>query len=165
MSPSISGVSGGGILAFIGSGTLSKLKPSFALLRGFFPSSFQTGLAPAVAMNVPFTYRNHGRLMARRRAWLRFVTNRFQLTDSFATHFNYDKWTRAFDANVSRLTRALPGAALSAFTPSACLEGFEPEARRPLPGLTARPVRALTIAGEMVSFRVRRLLAKRDMAC
>src|SRR4249920_2625928 len=53
MSPSISGVSGGGIFAFIGSGTLSKLKPSVLLLRGFFPSSFQTGLAPAVAMNVP----------------------------------------------------------------------------------------------------------------
>ena len=48
MSPSVSGVSGGGILALstIGSGTLSKLKPSFLLLRGFFPSSFQTGLAP-----------------------------------------------------------------------------------------------------------------------
>ena len=52
MSPSINGVSGGGIFAFtaIGSGTLSKLKPSALLLSGFLPSSFHAGLAPAVAM-------------------------------------------------------------------------------------------------------------------
>src|SRR5207237_10932419 len=37
----------------IGSGTLSKVKPSALLLSGFLPSSFQTGLAPAVAMKVP----------------------------------------------------------------------------------------------------------------
>src|SRR3954471_21280560 len=49
----MSGVSGGGIFAFIGSGTLSNVNPRALLLSGFLPSSFQTGLAPAVAMNVP----------------------------------------------------------------------------------------------------------------
>src|SRR5262252_1609549 len=55
MSPSTSGVSGGGIFALtaIASGTLSKTRPSDLLLRGVLPSNFQTGLAPAVAINVP----------------------------------------------------------------------------------------------------------------
>lgn len=57
----------------------------------------------AVAFGMRLTYRNHANLLGRPFGFMRFVTNRFQLTNSFATHFNYDKWHRSIEADITRL--------------------------------------------------------------
>jgi nucleoside-diphosphate-sugar epimerase len=62
----------------------------------------------AEALGMRLTYSNHSLCGGRSRGFLRFVTNRFQLTDSFATHFNFDRWTRRIEADISQLLGDLP---------------------------------------------------------
>ncbi len=47
--------------------------------------------------------RNHSKLMGRPFGFMRFVANRFRLNNSFATHFNFDKWHRSIEADTTRL--------------------------------------------------------------
>lgn len=63
----------------------------------------------AAALGMKFKYTNHAAKRARELSFIRFVTNRLGLTDSFATHFNYDKWSRSIEADISKMQRDFPG--------------------------------------------------------
>lgn len=62
----------------------------------------------ATSLGMRFRYENHSRITGRTSGWARFVTNRLGLTDSFATHFNFDKWSRRIEADISRLRTDFP---------------------------------------------------------
>jgi nucleoside-diphosphate-sugar epimerase len=54
-----------------------------------------------------FHYKNHSSKIGRRMGFLRFVTNRFGFTNSFATHFAFNKWTREYNADIQLLEKSL----------------------------------------------------------
>jgi nucleoside-diphosphate-sugar epimerase len=62
----------------------------------------------AASLGMRFRYENHSRITGRILGWVRFVANRLQLANSFATHFNFDKWSRRIEADISRLRTDFP---------------------------------------------------------
>jgi len=57
----------------------------------------------AKALGMSFRYKNYDKKFGMFSGFLHFVTNRFQLTDSFATHFNFGKWSRSMEVDISKL--------------------------------------------------------------
>jgi nucleoside-diphosphate-sugar epimerase len=62
----------------------------------------------ARALGVSLRYQNCTQTAGRAAGFARFVTNRLNLSDSFATHFNHAKWARSMEADISRLLRDYP---------------------------------------------------------
>jgi nucleoside-diphosphate-sugar epimerase len=70
----------------------------------------------ATALGLQFRYKKKALRLGRLLGGWRFVTNRLELTDSFATHFNFGKWSRRIEADISRLRCHFPD---MQFTPMA----------------------------------------------
>jgi nucleoside-diphosphate-sugar epimerase len=63
----------------------------------------------AKALGMKMKYRNHPVFGGRLMGYLNFITNRFGFTDTPATHFLYDTWTRSMEVDISKLLSACPG--------------------------------------------------------
>lgn len=62
--------------------------------------------AIAEALGMRFVYRNYGRRFGRLLGYLRFVLDRLRVVESTATHFAFDKWTRSYDVDLTRMVAA-----------------------------------------------------------
>lgn len=60
----------------------------------------------AEKMGVKHHYSNHSVLFGKKKGFLMFVLNRFGFTNSFATHFAFNSWTRSYDVYLKRLYEA-----------------------------------------------------------
>jgi nucleoside-diphosphate-sugar epimerase len=62
----------------------------------------------AQALGLQLVYKNYSKMLGRALGFLRFITNRFELTKSPATHFLYDTWTRSMNVDISLLKNTYP---------------------------------------------------------
>jgi len=122
----------------------------------------------AKVMGVKFTYSSFSNIFARSRAYLRFVTNRFKLSDSTGTHFNFDKWSRDMEVDISTFLKAFPDSENRTIDEalSITLDDYRNESALTSPegqehvndncAGVRKILRAFSILIEIISFRIKR---------
>lgn len=64
--------------------------------------------AIAESLGMRFVYRNYSQRFGNQLGYLRFVLDRLRIVESSATHFAFDKWTRGYDVDLTRMLTGYP---------------------------------------------------------